>query len=99
MILTTMLTTMLTTIYIDNNLENDLDNNRENNRDNNIYLGYCLGGLGLRPGGPGVSGWAPRATSAQVHLIQVLDSVDLDLESGLSRGFLSGVHQVHIPLL
>ena len=25
---------------------------------NNIYLGYCLGGLGLRPGGPGVSGWA-----------------------------------------
>ena len=95
--------TMLTTIYIDNNLENDLDNNRENNRDNNpdnnIYLGYCLGGLGLRPGGPGVSGWAPGATSAQVHLIQVLASVDLDLESGLSRGFLSGVHQVHIPLL
>ena len=36
--------------------------NPDNNPDNNIYLGYCLGGLGLRPGVP---------ESVDGHLVQL----------------------------
>ena len=62
---------------------------------NNIYLGYCLGGLGLRPRGPRVSGWASRATSAH-------RSTSPRWTWTWNRawlGDLSGVHQFHISLL